>query len=165
MKAQFSHHYFKGGIAIFVYHVLGTPVELERFKAVQEANGFYREDANEGPNKGKPLFFTPRSLGTSSPLTITPGSASNPNGRVVPNDPQKAMAESEEFQRDVRRARAQMIAQRQMAGSGVSSNALANTEAQNDWSAAPALPVQGQGNVALTPDQLKAQAEAAAGNQ
>lgn len=129
MKGVFRNHYYKSGNPVFVYLVNGTPAELEQYKRVQSANGFYREDSNPfladgvtaNPNYGKPLFFTPREQGQSVDLAITP------NGRVVPNNPLQAMQESRDMQNMVRAERAKLIAIRQQITQGGANQAFTSS--------------------------------------
>lgn len=68
-KADGSYRNKKGTL-VFRYKVIGTPAEIEAYKAAQGEN--YRESEDKTP-----LFFTTRNAGNSVNLIITQG------GKVV----------------------------------------------------------------------------------
>jgi hypothetical protein len=74
MKIKFKRAYTKPttGNRVFVYEVLGTSEELEKYKEIQGEN--YKEDTD-----GTPLWFTTRAVGNSQDLIITT------NNRIVPD--------------------------------------------------------------------------------
>lgn len=73
MKVKLSRSYkSQKGNTVFVYHVSGTPAQIEAYKAAQGDN--YREAED-----GTPLWFTTRCIGNSGELVITA------KGKVVPD--------------------------------------------------------------------------------
>lgn len=102
MKIQVASHYRKpGGLIMFVYIVLGTIIELAKYKEAQGAN--YREN-----EQGVPLFFSNRPLTTSRSekidLIITA------NGKVVVDDLNKILNQEAQYENCLIQERAKLAA-------------------------------------------------------
>ena len=111
MKAQLSNYYRKqGGLMVFVYLVIGTIIELAKYKETQGTN--YREN-----EKGEPLFFSSRALSTNRTekvdLTITT------NGRVVADDLNKILNQEAKLDDYVLQEKAKLMASIALGSGGV----------------------------------------------
>lgn len=98
----------KNGNTVFVYAVSGNEKQLAEYKA--KSGEFYRED-----EKGTPLWFTTRCVGTNGKLIITT------NGKIVPDMSEfdQAASIAQQYGGNFGQALAQLAASQLVSGKGV----------------------------------------------
>ena len=116
MKAKLSHYYRKSGNrTVFVYTVLGTAEEKEKYLETQKAATNRSEWPVDG--NGNPLFFSTRPLSEKRneelPLTITA------NGKVVVDDLDRVLKNATKLDDYVMREQAKLMARTAIGAGGI----------------------------------------------